>query len=632
MWNTLIVFLLLSPILDAFLLGNQGVAIGHSKAVLSATPVENEATSTVNSQRVPDMKAYSKGYKTVFQEQSYRTCEATSTTNPQQQGGLPTDMQPGTYYRAGPAMFSSGSIVPPKTSIVQPRQPPVPDGQDMARMQKHPFDADGAVLAVTMGDDGIITSRYRFVRTVAFTAERKKGARVYTGLDQTRDKAIPLGNDHPLPLYRHHLLPGLNKLRRNTCNTRPIYWGRRLLALFEGGQPFKLDAKSLDTEGKSLLGGAIRRDSDPFGGKMAYDPKKKRALFYGIEQGLPKSEITLYEFDEKFRLVDNGKKYINVPGLALINDFLVTDNYAVFVQPPISAGVRFLVNRDPGQTLKLERKASTLHLIPRVDSAMQQLAFEIPITDGIIDANLQLVNAYEEDDTIVFDAIRSDTRQVSAAPLPWPWGETIEEYRSIASKKSLWRYTVNIKSGSVAKKLLDDTHCVFPTINPEYNTRKHRFIYTSVGGMGNEVAPPQGISRYDCDIGSAQTWMPETDQFCGEPTFVPRKESQREDDGYIMTVLFDGKAEESRLIVLDAADVSAGPVCEIPLGMAIPHGLFGCYATDDASWDHESIVRRCKLADKVEAKGNRWNMVKSDFSGLGLRLDDMEEYFGDFFS
>jgi hypothetical protein len=27
-----------------------------------------------------------------------------------------------------------------------------------------------------------------------------------------------------------------------------------------------------------------------------------------------------------------------------------------------------------------------------------------------------------------------------------------------------------------------------------------------------------------------------------------------------------------------------------------------------------------------------WNEVKSDFSGLGLRFDDMEEYFGDFFN
>jgi len=46
-------------------------------------------------------------------------------------------------------------------------------------------------------------------------------------------------------------------------------------------------------------------------------------------------------------------------------------------------------------------------------------------------------------------------------------------------------------------------------------------------------------------------------------------------------------------------------------------------------WPSDEIERRTRLADKIESRGNRWNEVKSDFSGLGLRLDDFEEYFGD---
>jgi len=43
----------------------------------------------------------------------------------------------------------------------------------------------------------------------------------------------------------------------------------------------------------------------------------------------------------------------------------------------------------------------------------------------------------------------------------------------------------------------------------------------------------------------------------------------------------------------------------------------------------DEIQRRAKLADKMEDKGYLWNEVKSDFSGLGLRLDDWDEIFGD---
>ena len=76
--------------------------------------------------------------------------------------------------------------------------------------------------------------------------------------------------------------------------------------------------------------------------------------------------------------------------------------------------------------------------------------------------------------------------------------------------------------------------------------------------------------------------------------------------------------------------MSAGPLARIQLNVCIPHGYHGYFCSDkDSAWSSDEINRRARLADKMEAKGNRWNEVKSDFSGLGLRLDDFEEYFGD---
>lgn len=88
----------------------------------------------------PDMKAYAAGYGTVFDELPFKICEP--------KGGkdtLPSDLI-GTYFKSGPAMFSAGSLLPPKKSIVQPKQPPVPDGEDKDRMVKHPFEGDGGIL------------------------------------------------------------------------------------------------------------------------------------------------------------------------------------------------------------------------------------------------------------------------------------------------------------------------------------------------------------------------------------------------------------------------------------------------------------------------------------------------------
>jgi all-trans-8'-apo-beta-carotenal 15,15'-oxygenase len=118
--------------------------------------------------------------------------------------------------------------------------------------------------------------------------------------------------------------------------------------------------------------------------------------------------------------------------------------------------------------------------------------------------------------------------------------------------------------------------------------------------------------------------------------FTPTKgetKDGKEDAGYILSVLYNGKAETSEIVILKASDIAAGPITRIPLGMVVPHGLFGCFAaTEEATWASDVIDRRAKLSNKMEARGAMWNEVKSDFSGLGLRFDDMEEYFGDFFN
>ena len=136
------------------------------------------------------------------------------------------------------------------------------------------------------------------------------------------------------------------------------------------------------------------------------------------------------------------------------------------------------------------------------------------------------------------------------------------------------------------------------------------------------ASPPQGIGRYDAETGKTVSWMPEAHQFCGEPQYAAKTggegKSTDEDDGYILSVLFDGKSEQSELIVLSAREIENGPIARVPLGFAVPHGAFGVFTDDpEAAWPEDTISRRAKLADKIESRGSLWNEVKSDFAGLG---------------
>lgn len=620
---------------EAFVFKTPGLAQATSRtdiAVLaSTTDVGAQAATEEESSFEIDFEAYARGYKTVFAELPAAECEALPG------GKIPSDLK-GTYYRTGPAMFSAGSIAPPKTSIIQPRDgPPIPDGENPKRMVLHPFEGDGGMLGVTFQGNGqTVTSRFRYVRTVAFTNERRKGQRLYRGMDSTRELGPNvgegLGNDLHTPLFRHHLLPGLNKFRKNTSNSRAVYWGSRLLSMWEGGQPYKVDSLALSTEGRSQLGGVLK-EMDPLGSKLVVDPIKKRALVYGVTQDAKKSEVTVYEFNDAFRLVEDGKVSQELPGFAMVSDMVVTENYSVFMQPPVSAAMQLLFVKEPGKVLTVNKGPATLHLVPRVGSGKISKSVSIPF-DGVVEAETQLINAYEDGTKIILDAIRADGTNIppGSENSQWPWASSLQEYRQNAASKSLWRYEIDVQSGIVSKEQMTEIQCFFGVVHPNQSTRQHHQIYMAIGALGTNVAPPQGVARFDTVSKTMDSWIPEGHEFCGEPMFAPKDSPNSDDDGYILTVLFNGKTEQSEMIIFQSTDISSGPVARIPLGIGIPHGLHGCFAADAmATWSGEEIQRRAKLADKMESRGNLWNEVKSDFSGLGLRLDDMEEYFGDSF-
>lgn len=341
----------------------------HQWVRKSQVTEEPSTESESKSIQQPDMEAYSSGYRTIFEEQQCQLCSPS-------QGELPSDLV-GTYYKSGPAMFSAGSIVPPKTSIIQPKQPPVDDGVDPDRMVIHPFEGDGGLLALTFSE-GKVVSRFRYVRTNAFTNERRRGQRLYRAMDSTRAMGGPT-NDLILPLFRHHLQPGLNKNRKNTSNTRVVYWGRKLLTLWEGGLPYKMDALALSTDGRSQLGGVLKEE-DPFGVKGVLDAKQDRMLFYGNRLDARASTLTLYEFNNKFRLV--SKFDVNLPGMALISDFCATQKYAIFMQPPITTnGMQFMFNKEPGKVLQLDKAASVSHVLGGDVSCSVFLTFNVIIAE-----------------------------------------------------------------------------------------------------------------------------------------------------------------------------------------------------------------------------------------------------------
>ena len=54
-----------------------------------------------------------------------------------------------------------------------------------------------------------------------------------------------------------------------------------------------------------------------------------------------------------------------------------------------------------------------------------------------------------------------------------------------------------------------------------------------------------------------------------------------EDDGYLVGFVWDGDAQKSKVVVLDAAHISAGPICRITLPVRVPNGFHATWVSSE---------------------------------------------------
>ncbi|KAI0973927.1 carotenoid oxygenase [Xylaria arbuscula] len=122
-----------------------------------------------------------------------------------------------------------------------------------------------------------------------------------------------------------------------------------------------------------------------------------------------------------------------------------------------------------------------------------------------------------------------------------------------------------------------------PTINPDYATRKYRYVY-SLSNRGYSTLYDIIVKT---DLATRQTvsWQGSKGHTPGEAIFVPRPgqfgdrgrgdEDRNEDDGVLLSVILDGFGKTSYLLCLDAKTMKelGRAVCDWPIG----HGFHGLH-------------------------------------------------------
>jgi carotenoid cleavage dioxygenase-like enzyme len=176
------------------------------------------------------------------------------------------------------------------------------------------------------------------------------------------------------------------------------------------------------------------------------------------------------------------------------------------------------------------------------------------------------MNSYEEGNTIVLDVARfSHIWKESAMDFPSP---------------ELWRWTIDTVTGTVREEQIDDKPAEFPRVADSVIGLKHRYGYmmsmSESGTPDDPMSASGAILKYDRESGKRSEIKLGKGRVGGEPVFAPSDNPKNEDDGYLMTYVYDASLDTSSFVIMDAATMDDTPVATIELPR-IPSGFHGSW-------------------------------------------------------
>jgi carotenoid cleavage oxygenase len=182
-----------------------------------------------------------------------------------------------------------------------------------------------------------------------------------------------------------------------------------------------------------------------------------------------------------------------------------------------------------------------------------------------------VLNAYDAGDAVVMDVLRYDRAFDTAPGGPLASGLPV-----------LARWTVDPAANRVTEHRLDDVPVEFPRIDDAVAGRPHRFGYCTRLGEHPEAPTFEGLVKYDLVRDESTRFDPGEYRSPGEPVFVRAADGRGEDEGWVLSVVFDAARGASDLVILDATSFAGPPVATVHLPARVPFGFHGSWVPTHA--------------------------------------------------
>lgn len=387
------------------------------------------------------------------------------------------------------------------------------NGPNPRQATAHWFTGDGMIHGVRIEDGQAKWYRNRWVRTDSFIKD--------------------------FPLYN---ADGTRNLRSAKANTHVVNHAGKTLALVESSLPYEV-TNDLETVGAYDFGGKL---VDSMTAHPKICPTTGEMHFFGYGN-IFEPHVTYHRADANGELVIN--RPLEVKALTMMHDFAMTARHVVFMDLPIVFSMDVAMNGEGDMPYRWDDSyGARLGVLSRDDPFGEVRWFEIDPCYVF-----HVANAHDTADGggIVVQAVR--------------YPELWRDNAGFDAEAVLWSWTIDLASGTVSERQLDDRAVEFPRIDDRLAGLPARYS-VSVGANGWVRHDLQTGSAVVHDLGVGGP---------GEAVFVPASGAPDEVSGWYLGYVYDPARDGSDLVILDASDFAGDPVARIKLPSRVPYGFHG---------------------------------------------------------
>jgi carotenoid cleavage dioxygenase len=407
----------------------------------------------------------------------------------------------------------------------------------------HWFAGDGMLHAFHV-ENGKVSYRNRWVRTPKWELEHEAGKAMFGtfGNPMTSDPST-IGKDS------------------GVANTNILYHAGKLLALEEGHQPFEVDARTLGPKGYLTYAGNANR----FTAHPKIDPETGELLFFGYMAG-----EGFFGKSVAYGVVDKAGKVsrldrFDAPYASMIHDFMVTDRHILIPVLPLTGSLeRAMRGQSP---FAWEPEAGAFVGVLARDQSIDKMRWFKTDPNYVF----HVMNSWEEGNKIF-----ADVMEYPSAPL-FPNADGTPGERSAATLRR-WTFDLAGNSDVIKRETLDDMSGEFPRVDDRRAGLSYRHGWFAARSGREFDIHFDAIAHFDTHTGKRAVYTLDRGDVTSEPVFVERGPGAAEGDGWILAVVYRGNENRSDLIVLDAQDVSKGPIATAKLPRRVPFGFHGNWA------------------------------------------------------